>query len=53
MRMKALISVFEKKGSRRLARELVNLGWGIISTGGTKRYLEEAGIPEVVETRLG
>jgi len=40
----ALISVSNKTGITELAQELVNLGIEIISTGGTARTLEEAGI---------
>ena len=42
---RALISVFNKKGIVDLARELDNLGVEILSTGGTARALQEAGIP--------
>ena len=40
----ALISVYDKTGVENFATELVNLGYDIISTGGTKKVLEQAGI---------
>ena len=40
----ALISVYNKKGIVEFAKELVNLGWKIISSGGTAKHLLEAGI---------
>src|SRR5690349_2362699 len=42
--MKALISVYDKTGLTALAEGLVGLGWEIISSGGTSKALEEAGI---------
>ncbi|MCD6370675.1 MAG: bifunctional phosphoribosylaminoimidazolecarboxamide formyltransferase/IMP cyclohydrolase [Thermoplasmata archaeon] len=42
--MRALISVSDKEGIEKLAQELQNLGFEIISTGGTYRYLKEHGI---------
>ncbi|HZP88728.1 MAG TPA: bifunctional phosphoribosylaminoimidazolecarboxamide formyltransferase/IMP cyclohydrolase [Burkholderiales bacterium] len=41
----ALISVSDKAGVLDLARELVQLGFAILSTGGTARMLSEAGVP--------
>jgi len=41
---KALISVFDKTGIVEFARELNNLGWEIISTGGTSSKLKAEGI---------
>ena len=41
---RVLISVFDKTGIEGLAKTLSSLGCEIISTGGTKRVLEEAGI---------
>lgn len=46
--MRALISVSNKSGIVDLARNLVQFGVEIISTGGTARYLKEHGI-KVVE----
>ena len=40
----ALISVFDKAGIVEFARELVALGWTILSSGGTAKVLREAGI---------
>jgi len=42
---KALISVTDKSGIVDLARELVALGFEILSTGGTAKALHEAGVP--------
>lgn len=41
---RALISVSNKEGVEELARELVELGVEIISTGGTAKRLEDAGV---------
>ncbi|MBZ4683911.1 MAG: phosphoribosylaminoimidazolecarboxamide formyltransferase / cyclohydrolase [Fusobacteriaceae bacterium] len=42
--MRALISVSDKTGIVEFAKELANLGVEIISTGGTAKKLEEAGV---------
>lgn len=42
---RALISVSDKNGISEFAKELVSLGFEIISTGGTKKALQEQGIP--------
>ncbi|OLS40873.1 bifunctional phosphoribosylaminoimidazolecarboxamide formyltransferase/IMP cyclohydrolase [Bacillus sp. MRMR6] len=42
---RALISVSDKTGITDFARELVNLGFELISTGGTKKAIQEQGIP--------
>ncbi|WP_428024039.1 bifunctional phosphoribosylaminoimidazolecarboxamide formyltransferase/IMP cyclohydrolase [Arcobacter sp.] len=42
--MRALISVSDKSGVENFARELVGLGYEIISTGGTYKALQNAGI---------
>ena len=49
--MKALISVSDKTGVVELAQALHGLGVGLLSTGGTARLLQEAGLPvtEVAE----
>lgn len=44
---RALISVSDKSGIVEFARELQEMGVQIISTGGTRRLLEENGIPAV------
>ncbi len=41
----ALISVSDKTGAADFARELLALGYRILSTGGTARLLADAGIP--------
>ncbi|OGI85852.1 hypothetical protein A3A01_01225 [Candidatus Nomurabacteria bacterium RIFCSPLOWO2_01_FULL_39_17] len=40
----ALISVYDKTDIEKFAKELINLGWRIISSGGTAKYLSDAGI---------
>ncbi len=42
---RALLSVSDKRGIVEFARGLVDLGIEIVSTGGTARELEEAGVP--------
>ena len=42
--MRALISVSDKTGVVGFAQNLEKLGVEIISTGGTKKVLEEAGV---------
>jgi phosphoribosylaminoimidazolecarboxamide formyltransferase/IMP cyclohydrolase len=42
---KALISVTDKSGIVELARELTGLGFEILSTGGTAKAIQAAGIP--------
>ncbi|MGI8610144.1 MAG: bifunctional phosphoribosylaminoimidazolecarboxamide formyltransferase/IMP cyclohydrolase [Candidatus Dormibacteria bacterium] len=43
--MKAVLSVFDKTGLVDFARGLVELGFEIHSTGGTRRALADAGVP--------
>jgi phosphoribosylaminoimidazolecarboxamide formyltransferase/IMP cyclohydrolase len=43
----ALISVSDKTGVDQFARELVKLGYSIISTGGTYKFLLSAGVPAI------
>jgi phosphoribosylaminoimidazolecarboxamide formyltransferase/IMP cyclohydrolase len=63
LRKRALISVSDKTGLADFAAGLVELGFEIISTGGTRRFLEENGIavidvssytgfPEIMEGRV-
>ncbi len=42
--MRALISVYDKTGLTALAAALVDLGWEVVSSGGTSRALLDAGI---------
>ena len=60
---KALISVSNKDGLEKLAKELTSIGINIISTGGTKKFIEEKGIdvtdvstitgfPEILDGRV-
>jgi phosphoribosylaminoimidazolecarboxamide formyltransferase/IMP cyclohydrolase len=43
--MRAIISVSDKTGVADFGRELVNLGFELFSTGGTKKALSEAKVP--------
>ncbi len=45
--MRALLSVSDKSGIVEFAKGLSELGWEIVSTGGTYRTLAEAGIPVI------
>jgi len=45
MKKRALISVFYKDGVLELAQYLAGKGWEILSTGGTKKHLADAGVP--------
>lgn len=60
---RVLVSVFNKEGIIDFVRELEKLGWEIISTGGTSKTLESAGIkvldvevvtgfPEILDGRV-
>src|SRR5512135_545405 len=42
---RALLSVSDKTGLVDFARGLVELGWEVLSTGGTAAALREAGVP--------
>lgn len=44
MKKRALISVFYKDGVLELAQYLSDTGWEILSTGGTKKHLVDAGV---------
>ncbi len=44
---RALISVSDKNGIVEFARELIELGFEIVSTGGTKKALAEGGVPVI------
>jgi phosphoribosylaminoimidazolecarboxamide formyltransferase/IMP cyclohydrolase len=43
--MRALLSVYDKTGVVELAQGLHDLGWDLVSSGGTARSIAEAGIP--------
>ncbi len=45
MRKRAIVSVSDKTGLTDLVRELVAMEWEIVSTGGTRRTLRQAGLP--------
>ena len=47
--MRALISVYDKTGVADLARGLADLGWDLVSSGGTARLLRDEGL-EVADT---
>ena len=42
---RALLSVYDKSGVVDLARGLTDIGWELISSGGTARVIADAGIP--------
>ena len=42
---RVLLSVHDKSGLVDLARSLVDLGWELVSTGGTAAVLSDAGLP--------
>ncbi|QQE78565.1 bifunctional phosphoribosylaminoimidazolecarboxamide formyltransferase/IMP cyclohydrolase [Alicyclobacillus sp. SO9] len=44
MRKWALVSVFDKQGVAEFCKQLAAAGYGILSTGGTARHLQENGI---------
>ena len=61
--MRALISVSDKRGVVDFARQLQEMGWEIIATGGTMKALRDAGLkiinisdvtgfPEICEGRV-
>ncbi|MCL6645716.1 MAG: bifunctional phosphoribosylaminoimidazolecarboxamide formyltransferase/IMP cyclohydrolase, partial [Dehalococcoidia bacterium] len=45
MPMRALLGVYDKSGIEAFARGLVDLGWELVSTGGTFAALQAAGLP--------
>ncbi|MCA0970613.1 bifunctional phosphoribosylaminoimidazolecarboxamide formyltransferase/IMP cyclohydrolase [Halobacillus litoralis] len=45
MKKRALLSVSDKQGLAAFAKQLHELDYELISTGGTKRAIEEAGVP--------
>ena len=62
-RRRALLSVWDKTGIAEFGRALADLGWEILSTGGTARVLREHGVgvtdvssatghPEMMEGRV-
>ena len=61
--MRAIISVSDKKGVARFAKDLNELGFEIFSTGGTKKAISDAGVsvksiststgfPEILDGRV-
>jgi len=50
--VRALLSVSDKRGVVEFARELVALGWELVSTGGTAEALREAGLPVIPIERV-
>src|SRR5690606_3519302 len=42
---RALLSAYDKTGIVDLARGLVDLGWELVSSGGTAKVIADAGIP--------
>lgn len=63
MKKRCLISVYDKTGIDAFAKGLADLGWEILSTGNTKKHLEEHGLsvigvdeitqfPEILDGRV-
>lgn len=61
--MRAILSVSDKAGLAEFAHGLVGLGWELVSTGGTRRTLEQSGVsvrgiedltgfPEILDGRV-
>ena len=44
---RALLSAYDKTGMVELGRALVELGWELVSSGGTARVLADAGLPVI------
>ena len=44
---RALLSAYDKTGMVELGRSLVELGWELVSSGGTARVLADAGLPVI------
>jgi phosphoribosylaminoimidazolecarboxamide formyltransferase/IMP cyclohydrolase len=49
---RALVSVSDKKGVAGFARRLHEMGFEIVSTGGTAREIGEAGVPVVAVSEV-
>jgi len=45
LQKRAFISVYDKDGIDDFAQQLVGFGWEVVSSGGTARFLEKAGVP--------
>jgi phosphoribosylaminoimidazolecarboxamide formyltransferase/IMP cyclohydrolase len=52
VKRRALISVSNKQGLVDFARSLVEMGWELVSTGGTARSLQEAGLPVTLVSQV-
>jgi len=50
--MRALLSVYDKTGAVELARGLADMGWELISSGGTSAVLTDAGIAHLEVAEL-
>ena len=50
--MRALLSVYDKSGIVEFAQALHELGWDLISSGGTARVIAAAGVPHLVTGAL-
>lgn len=47
MKRRALISVADKSGALELGKNLVELGWEILSSSGTAKMFRDAGVPVI------
>ena len=52
MKRRALLSVSDKSGIEALATSLVEAGWEILSSGGTARLIQDAGLPVTEVTQV-
>ncbi len=52
MKKRALVSVSDKTNLSEFARELAKVGWELVSTGGTARFLRESGVDVVDVSRV-
>jgi phosphoribosylaminoimidazolecarboxamide formyltransferase / IMP cyclohydrolase len=52
--VRALISVYDKRGLEALAKGLAELGWELVASGGTAAHIETLGLPvTTVESLTG
>ena len=49
---RALLSAYDKTGMVELGTALVDLGWELVSSGGTAKVLAEAGLPVIPSTEI-
>ncbi|MFM7068016.1 MAG: bifunctional phosphoribosylaminoimidazolecarboxamide formyltransferase/IMP cyclohydrolase [Actinomycetes bacterium] len=52
LKRRALLSAYDKTGMVELGRALVDLGWELVSSGGTAKVLADAGLPVIPSTEI-